>query len=79
MESKLCRQKNFMISLSKPKYKTSLPQKQNTWSTLLNKKSVGTNTAIASKNNPQKCSILKNDTKSMKLCLVNYNFDKNIF
>ncbi|KAL5244688.1 hypothetical protein ACI65C_012098 [Semiaphis heraclei] len=46
MESKACRQKNAMISLSKPKYKTSLPEKQNTWGNLLNKKSVGTNTFL---------------------------------
>ncbi|CAI6349374.1 unnamed protein product [Macrosiphum euphorbiae] len=66
MESKSCRQKNAMISLSKPKYKTSLPEKQNTWGNLLNKKSVGTNTAITSKIKPKKySSIPEMNTKTM--------------
>ncbi|XP_060838606.1 uveal autoantigen with coiled-coil domains and ankyrin repeats protein-like isoform X1 [Rhopalosiphum padi] len=66
MESKSCRQKNAMISLSKPKYKTSLPEKQNTWGNLLNKKSVGTNTAISTKNKTKKySSIPEMNTKSM--------------
>ncbi|XP_050052941.1 uveal autoantigen with coiled-coil domains and ankyrin repeats protein-like isoform X2 [Aphis gossypii] len=66
MESKLCRQKNAMISLSKPKYKTSLPEKQNTWGNLLNKKSVGTNTAITTKNKAKQCSsIPEMNTKTM--------------
>jgi len=68
--SKACRQKNVMISLSKPKYKKSLPEKQNTWGNLLNKKSVGTNTVIPSKLKPKKCSsIPEANTKSMNISI----------
>ncbi|XP_022159990.1 uncharacterized protein LOC111026252 isoform X2 [Myzus persicae] len=64
--SKACRQKNVMISLSKPKYKTSLPEKQSTWGNLLNKKNVGTNTVIASKIKPKKySSIPETNSKTM--------------
>lgn len=74
MESKACRQKNAMISLSKPKYKTSLPEKQNTWGNLLNKKSVGTNTVIASKIKTKKySSIPEMNTKSMDTCIFYKN------
>ncbi|XP_025202636.1 uncharacterized protein LOC112599779 isoform X2 [Melanaphis sacchari] len=71
MESKSCRQKNAMISLSKPKYKTSLPEKHNTWGNLLNKKSVGTNTVITTKNKAKNLSItpkmnIKTMTKSVQ-------------
>lgn len=70
MESKSCRQKNAMISLSKPKYKTSLPEKPNTWGNLLNKKSVGTNTVITSKVKPKKySSISEINTKSMNILI----------
>lgn len=48
MESKLCRQQNVMTSLAKPKCKTSLLGKQNTWGNLLNKKS-STNNVVVSK------------------------------
>lgn len=66
MESKSRRQKNAMISLSKPKYKTSLQDKQNTWGNLLNKKSVGTNTTITSKNKHKKYSSIPDmNTKTM--------------
>jgi len=74
MESKACRQKNAMISLSKPKYKTTLPEKQNTWGNLLNKKSVGTNTVIASKTKTKKySSIPEMNTKSMNFCIFHEN------
>lgn len=44
MESKLNQQQKAMTSLAKPKYKTSLTEKPNTWSNLLNKKSAGSST-----------------------------------
>lgn len=44
MESRLNQQQKAMTSLAKPKYKISLPEKQNTWSNLLNKKSAGSST-----------------------------------
>lgn len=44
MESRLNQQQKAMNSLAKPKYKNSLPEKQNTWSNLLNKKSASSNT-----------------------------------
>lgn len=70
MESKACRQKNAMISLSKPKYKISLPEKQNTWGNLLNKKSVGTNTSMTTKNKAkQYSSIPEMNTKSMNISI----------
>ncbi|VVC43530.1 Hypothetical protein CINCED_3A001879 [Cinara cedri] len=50
MESKLHQQQNAkMISLAKPKHSVSLAEKHKTWSNLLNKKAVGTNTIVPSK------------------------------
>lgn len=49
MESKLHRQKNAMVSLTKPKYKTSIPEKPNTWGNILSKKSTSSNATISSK------------------------------
>lgn len=56
MESKLNQQQNTMIPLVKPKYKTSLPENQNTWGNLLNKKSTSINTAINLKKKPKENS-----------------------
>lgn len=55
MESKLCQQRNA-TSFPKSKHKTSLPEKPNTWSNLLSKKSTSTNTVIASKKRPKQSS-----------------------
>lgn len=75
MESKFNQQQNIMISLAKPKYKTSLPENQNTWGNLLNKKSTSTNTAIDLKKKPKEKSI-----KSDKLIKSkNLNVLKKIF
>lgn len=66
MESKSSRQKNAMISLSRTKHKTSLTEKQNTWSNLLNKKSTSTNSIIVSKRKPNQSSpISEKITNSM--------------
>jgi hypothetical protein len=66
MESKLCRQQNTMNSLAKPKHKTVLPEKQNTWSNLLNKKTNTSNTAIAFNKKSKKNSLIsENNPKSM--------------
>lgn len=56
MESKFNQQQNTIISLAKSKYKTSLPEKQNTWGNLLNKKSSSNNTAINLKKKPKENS-----------------------
>lgn len=56
MESKLNQQQNTMIPLVKPKYKISLPENQNTWGNLLNKKSTSINTAINLKKKPKENS-----------------------
>lgn len=74
MESKLNRQKNFMVSLSKPKHKNVEPEKQNTWSNLLNKKSASTNTVIVSKKKPKQSSPISEITKSMNINLIVNNF-----
>lgn len=62
MESKLCRQQNAMVSLAKPKYKISMPDKQNTWSNLLNKKPATTDTTVK----PYKKSSSNNKTSKSK-------------
>lgn len=51
-----------MVPLAKPKYKTSLPENQNTWGNLLNKKSTSVNTAINLKKKPK-----ENSTKPDKI------------
>jgi len=65
MESKLNRQKNLTISLKKSKHTNIIPQKQNTWSNILNKKSICTNAAIA----PKEKSIQNSITKSIIKCM----------
>ncbi|XP_025414153.1 lamin-like protein isoform X2 [Sipha flava] len=66
MESKLCRQQNTMNSLAKPKHKTVLPEKQNTWSNLLNKKTNTSNTAIAFNKKSKKNSLIsENNPKTI--------------
>lgn len=68
MESKLCRQQNAMTSLAKPKHKIVLPEKQNTWSNLLNKKTTSTNTAVAfNKKSKRNSLISENNPKSMNI------------
>lgn len=65
MESKLCRQRNAMISLAKPKNKIGFPEKQNTWSNLLNKKK----SVMVSQIKPNKKSIEKN-AESINLIII---------
>lgn len=81
MESKLYRQQNAMISLSKPKYKTALPEKKNTWSNVLTKKSTSTNTAIAfNKNSKKDALISQNYPKSMNFnCFLKIFLHKFLF
>lgn len=68
MESKSCQQKNAMISLARTKHKTLLPEKKNTWSNLLNKNSISTNSVIISKKKPKQSSpIPERVTSSMFL------------
>lgn len=69
MESKLNRQQKAMTSLAKPKYKTSLPEKQNTWSNLLNKKSASSYSATIDINGKPKRHSPMTDTcvKSMNI------------
>lgn len=82
MESKLSRQQNAMKSLAKPKH-TTLSEKKNTWSNLLNKKSASTNTKIAPKNKSKIVSaVAERDTKSIQLLLNSlimcwYGFENN--
>lgn len=64
MESKLYQQNVKMSSLAKPKHSVSLAEKQKTWSNLLNKKSVSTNTTLPSKNKTKNPSF-EGYTKSM--------------
>lgn len=66
MESKLCQPQHAKNSLTKPKNKTALPEKQNTWSNLLHKKSASTNTAMAFNKKSKKNSLVsENNPKSM--------------
>ncbi|XP_050432088.1 TNF receptor-associated factor family protein DDB_G0272098-like [Adelges cooleyi] len=65
MESKLCRQQSVMNSLAQPKYRNSLLEKNNTWSNLLNKKSVSTNTATTN-NTKQKTNSAQSCAKKSK-------------
>lgn len=67
MESKLYQQQNAkMVSLAKPKHSISLAEKQKTWSNLLNKKSVSTNTTMPSKKKTKKdSSVFERNTKSI--------------
>jgi len=67
MESKLCRPKNAIISLAKPKNKP-LDKTKNTWSNLLSTKSASTNTGITLKNKSNKNSpIIEKTTTSINL------------
>lgn len=78
MESRLNQSQKAMTSLVKSKYKISFPEKQNTWSNLLNKKSAGsiTDTKALRTKLKKNAPIIETCSKSMKteyLCFdINY-------